>query len=247
MLAASQVQTPLFFVERDLERLVGLLPVEAIATLKWNMGAFRATIAQPALIAESSEKAVEHMLESAGIAAQIKVEFVKAISSVPDGLEIFLRVIGEHLGDLVEVEAEPMLLEAVDHLQAAQRLWYRFLAFYPDLPGVEQQVGINRLMAIISFGFQADSFLTVCLMGASGDCESRPEVLSALCVEARTWAERYQVAIQELAEELAPKLDEAEPFAATTLDDIMSLPPFDGPATTIDQMDEAIATAFDNA
>lgn len=242
---AAQVQTPTFFHERALDLLMDRFPTDAMGKLRANLAAFRAWIAVPAYRARGPKAALDHVLNAAGPAVQLKVEFITVLANVPDGFALLAEVVTEELGDILPAEGDPMLAEAVDHLQAAQRTWLRFVTFHPDLDAVERKVGTPRLTAVINLCFHADNLLTVCLMGADGSCgKVRPQVQHALAAAAAEYAGRYHAAVRDLVERSAPILDAAHPFSATTLEDLLALPPYDGPAASVSGMGDSIGALF---
>ena len=242
---AAQVQTPTFFHERALDLLVDRFPKDAVGKLRANLAAFRSWIALPAYRARGPKAALDHVLNSAGPAVQLKVEFITVLANVPDGFALLAEVVTEELSDIFPVEGDPLLAEAVDHVQAAQRTWLRFVTFHPDLDEVERKVGMPRLTAVFNLCFHADNLLTVCLMGADGSCgKLRPRVQHALAAAAVEYAGRYHAAVRDLVELAAPSLDAAHPFSATTIEDLLALPPYDGPAAATNEMGESIGALF---
>lgn len=242
---ASKVQTPTFLYERALDLLVDRFPPAAMERLRANLAAFRAWIAAPAYRKKSAKAAVEYILNSAGPAVQLKVEFITLLGEVPDGFALLAEVVTDELDDVTPQEHDPVLAEAVGHLQAAQRIWLRFVTFHPDLEGVEGAIGAERLAEVISLGFHTDNLLTVCLMGADGSCGAvRPQVQHALAAAAGDFAERYHTAVRGVVELAAPTFDAARPFRTTTLQDLLALPPYEGPAAKAAEMGESVAAMF---
>lgn len=244
---AVQVQTPAFFFERAIDQLAARFPADAMERLRANLKAFRAWVAEPAFRAPGADAAVTHVLEAVGPAVQFKAEFLAVLASVPQGVELFIEAVTEDLVDMVPDKGPQGLAEAADLLQRAQRTWLRFAVFHPDLAGVEAAVGGERLGEVLTLGFHADNLLTVCLMAGDGDsAPPKKSVQKALCGAARDYAQRYHQAVRGLVEAAAPPFDEADPFKPTTLADLLALPPYDGPAATPDEMDDAIGALFES-
>ncbi|MFH1468832.1 MAG: hypothetical protein ABIO70_30870 [Pseudomonadota bacterium] len=156
-----------------------------------------------------------------------------------------MEAVTEDLVDLVPEGGPPDLVEAADLLQRAQRVWLRFFVFHPDLAGVEATLGSERLGAVLTLGFHSDNLLTISLM--AGDGLSDPpcaEVLWALSAASLDFAKQYHDGVRALVEAIAPQIDETDPFQPTTLDDLLALPPYDGPAATVEEAEEAIGAVF---
>lgn len=240
------VQTPTFFFERAADRLASKLSTEEMEQIKANLRAFRTWVAEPAYRAPSPEDAVEHVLEAIGPAAQLKAAFLATLTSVPGGLDLFIEAVTEDLADTVSDEGGGLeLTEAADLLQRAQRMWFRFLAFHPDLEMMERSVGREQIGSVLTHGFHADNLLTICLMATDGQSVApSPQVLDALSAAALHYSSRYHRGVRSLVEAVAPKVDTAAPFRSTTVADLVALPPYDGPAATVEEMEEAIRALF---
>lgn len=241
----TQVQNPTFFYERALDLLADRFPQGAMERLRANLAAFRSWIAAPAYRASGPKAAVDHILNSAGPAVQLKVDFIGVLADVPDGFALLATIMTMEPGKILPVEQDPALAEAVADLQAGQRTWLRFVTFHPDLAGVEARVGTERLTDVINLCFHADNLLTVCMMGADGSCGSVPPLVhEAIAAAAADYAARYHAAVRDLVESAAPSLDPADPFKATTLQDLLALPPYDGPAASVHEMGDSIGGLF---
>lgn len=240
-----QVQTPTFFFERAIDRLASKFPAEGTERLRANLHAFRAWVAEPAYRERSPEDAVEHVLKAVGPSAQLRAQFMLTLASVPRGFELFLEAVTEGLADTVPRDGAPELAEAAILLQRAQRTWVRFIAFHPDLAGVERSVGIERIGGVLTLGFHADNLFTICLMATDGlSAVPSPRVLDALSAAALDGARRYHQGVRSLVEAVAPEIDTEAPFRSTAVADLLSLPPYDGPAATVEEMEEAIGALF---
>jgi hypothetical protein len=240
-----QVQTPTFFFERAIDRLASKFPAEGMERLKANLRAFRAWVAEPAYREQSPEDAVEHVLKAVGPAVQLRAEFLATLASVPRGFELFLEAVTEDLADMVPEEGTPELVEAANLLQRAQRVWVRFIAFHPDLAEVERSVGSEQIGGVLTLGFHSDNLLTICLMATDGlSAPPSPQVLDALSAAALDHARQYHQGVRSLVEAVAPEIDTEAPFESTTVADLLSLPPYDGPAATVEEMEEAIGALF---
>ena len=242
---AAQVQTPTLVQERALDRLVDRLPEGATERLRANLAAFRAWIAAPAYRARGPKGAILHILHAVGPAVQLKVEFATILAEIPGGYALLAEALADEPADLLPAEQDPLLAKAAAHLQAATRIWLRFVTFHPDLAGVEAKVGVDRLTDVTNLGFHADNLLAVGLMGADGSCgKVRTPILHAIAGAAADHAARYHAAVEELVEAAAPRLDEGHPFGATTLQDLLALPPYGGPARSTREMDASIGALF---
>ena len=242
---AVQVQTPTFFFERAIDRLARRFPAEAIERLKANLQAFRVWVAEPAFREGSPQDAVQHVLNAVGPAVQLKAGFLATLASVPDGIELFLQAVTEGDGDMVAGDGTPESADAADLLQRAQRLWVRFFYFHPDVAAVERAVGSDRLGEVLTLGFHADNLLTVCLMATDGaSAAPSPRVIEALCTAARDFAQKYHHGVRSVVESVAPQIDTEAPLEPTTVADLLSLPPYDGPAATLEEMEAAIGASF---
>ena len=240
-MAAVQLQTPSFFSERAIDRLAASFPPAARERLKANLRAFRSWVAEPAFRAKSPAEAVKHVLVSVGPSVQFKAEFLAVLAAVPNGIMLFVQAMSEELGSLAPEGAEPALGRALDLLQRAQRIWFRFLAFHPDGGALESIAGIERITAVLDLAFHADNLATVSCMAADGESgRVKVPMLKALCAAAEDYARRYHAAVRDLVEQVAPVRDPAHPFAPSSLADLLALPPYDGPAASVEEMDESI-------
>lgn len=211
--------------------------------MKVNFKAFRAWVAEPAFRASSPEAAVEHVVRSVGPSVQLKAEFLSVVAAVPNGFDLLVRAVTEELVDLVPRGGSPALARAVEHLQRSQRFLFRFAAFHPDPQAVERVAGVDRLSAVLDLGFHADNLVTVSCMAADGESGGvKAAVLNALAAAADDFAERYHSAVRDLVEEVAGTRDAARSFEPSTVADLLALPPFDGPAATVEEMNESIGS-----
>lgn len=240
-----QVQTSTFFFERAMYRLASKFPEEGMERIKANLQAFRAWVAEPAFRAQTPELAVAHILNAVGPAVQLKAELLATLASVPHGLELFLQAMSEDLPDLVPEERPLELLKTANLLQRAQRVWARSIALDPDLSAIERSVGSEQIGTTLTSGFHADNLFTTCLMATDGLSPApSPQVLHALCIAALDFARQYHQGVQTLVETGAPEINADDPLKPTTVADLRSLPPYDGPAATIEEMKAAIEAAF---
>ncbi len=241
---AVKLHTPVFLAERDLERLVGRLPMAAVEKIRTHLRLFQSWVAEPALRKASAEEAVRHVLESGGTAAQFKVAFIEALAQVQGGVEALLREGAEHLGDDEQVKELPALAAAVDRLQCAQRSWIRFLSFHPSAARILNDYDRTELMRLVDVGFHADNLLTVAFIGLNElRDEVDPAVLEGIAEAAKAWTGEYYGAVRDVVESAGPTIDPAAPFQKRTLADLLALPPHDEAAATVDEMDEAIGDA----
>lgn len=216
----------------------------ALEKIRTHLRLFQSWVAEPALRKPSARAAVQHVLESGGTAAQFKVAVVEALAQVPGGLEALLREATEHLGDDEALEELPALDAAVDQLQCAQRSWVRFLSFHPNAPQILDSHG-RQVLRLIDVGFHADNLLTVALLGLHERREDTDRsVLEGIAEAAREWTGAYYGAVRDLVESVGPTIDPADPFRTRPLADLLSLPPHDEAAATIEEMDEAIGDAI---
>ncbi len=241
---ATQVQTPTLFSERTIDLLVGRFPPETTRRLRANLAAFRSWVAAPAYRAKSPKAAVAHVVAAVGPALQLKMELITALGEVPDGLRLFTSTVLEGPAEL-PMEPDSRLGLATEHLYASQRMWLRFMSFHPDLAAVQAKIGFEQIADAVSLGFHADNLLTVCVMGTDGTCGVvRPSFRQALEQAAVDYASRYHHAIKKLVKSAAPPFDKLQPFKQSTLADLLSLPPFDGPAVSVPELREAIGAGF---
>lgn len=236
-LPALALPTPIFLTEQALDRLVGEIPPQALADLREATSAFQAWVAQPALRMGTAEQAVAHVLGAAGSSVSLRVAFARALASVPDGPVRFLQIIAESLGDLLPPDLPAPAREAADGLQRAQATWARLMALHPRLgrlEGVTDAAHVNRLLTA---GLHADTLLLVVLIGLAPEGEpASPEVVRGIAEAAAEHARAYHRGVRTLAESLVPPL---AADAATTVDDLLALPPFDGPARSMEEIQAA--------
>jgi hypothetical protein len=245
---ALELQTPSFLSERAVDHLEGQLPDETIAELRLNLRAFRSWVAEPAFRAPTPEAAVEHVQRAVGPSVQLKATLIAALAKAPGGMMLLARSVIDALTEMVSAGGSPTLVGAADHLQKAQRVWVRFLAVHPELATFASQPLAAELVEALNLGFHADNLLTVRFMATDGDSAPvAPPIVAALEVAAADIAQRYHQAVLELVERHAPGINPSEPFRPTDLDDLLNLPPFDGPETTVDEINEAIRSMVDPA
>lgn len=237
---AVQLQTPSFFSERAIDRLAASFPAAARDRLKANLQAFRSWVAEPAFRAKSPAAAVEHVLKSVGPAVQLKSEFLAVVAAVPNGFDLLMRVGTDEIAALAPEGGSPTLVEAIAWLQRAQRTWFRFIAFHPDGGGLDAVAGIDRITTVLDLGFHADNLVTISCMATDGESgRVRAAVQHALCAAAVDYAERYHSAVRDLVERVVATKEPSEP---SSLADLLALPPYDGPAATVEEMDEVIGS-----
>jgi hypothetical protein len=238
---ALELQTPSFLSERAVDHLEGKLPDETIAELRLNLRAFRSWVAEPAFRAPTPEAAVEHVLHAVGPSVQLKATLIAALAKAPGGVMLLARSVIDALTEMVAAGGSPTLVGAAEHLQKAQRVWMRFLAVHPEVATFASQPLAGELVEALNLGFHADNLLTVRFMATDGDSAAvPPPIVEALESAAADVAQRYHQAVRELLERQAPSVDPLDPFRPTDLDDLLNLPPFEGPEATVDQINHAI-------
>lgn len=242
---AAQLQTPSLLSERSIDRLAAGFPEAARERLRANFRAFRSWVAEPAFRAKTPAQAVEHVLGCVGPAVQLKAELLAIVAAVPGGFEILVAAVTEELGSLVPEGGPADLASALDHLQRAQRIWFRFVTFHPDLAAVEELVGVDKIVAVLDEGFHADNLVAVCFMATDSESgKVKAPIVRALAAAAEEHAQRFHAAVSDLVEQVASAGATGRSFESSSLADLLALPPYDGPAATVEEMDEAIASIY---
>jgi len=179
---------------------------------------------------------------------QFKAEFIAALESVPDGLELFVRAMTEEV-DLAAaaVNGPDELAEAASLLQRAQRVLLRFIGFHPRSDSFDSEVGVDRLAACLTDGFHADNLLTVGFMAMDGESGVVPaDLVRALARAALVHSRSYFESVRQLVSEVSPPPG-GELSKTSSLEDLLALPPVDGPARSVEELDEAVASIFSSS
>ncbi len=238
-MSAHDLHAPSLLSTLAIDRLEGQIPDASITQLRTDLRQFRAWVAEPAFRAATPEAAVAHVIAASGPGLQLKQNLIQVLVSVPNVAELLVDAAVESFESWARSAPSAALAEALAATASAQRFWFRLATFHPKLAGPHLEVSPVELAHTLLPGFLADHLLTLVMMASDGESDTTadPAVVAALETASAEYAHPFHRSVLAFADRLAPSWDPAAPFKPTSLDDLMSLPPHDGAALTVSDVE----------